>query len=259
MNGGVNSGGLTPEPGGAVEISVVIPVLHEGAAILETLRSLAAAAGGVAYEAIVVDGDGAGSTIAHLATMKTPLSSVPVRTVVTDPGRGGQLNAGAAIARGRLLLFLHSDARLPDRALADLTKILPADISQPAAAAFDLAIAHPNLALQLIATVASWRSRLTRIPYGDQGHCIRRDVFEAIGGYPPWPLMEDVGLMQTLKRRGDRLVILPRAIAVSPRRWLREGVVRCTLRNWLLLGLYYAGVSPSRLAAWYRSERPKAS
>lgn len=252
------NGPLNTEPGGAVEISVVIPVLHEGAAILDTLRSLAAAAVGVSYEVIVVDGDGAGSTIAHLADFQG-LPSVPVHTVVTTPGRGGQLNRGAAIARGRLLLFLHSDARLPDHALADLIKNLPADSAQPAAAAFNLAIASPEPALQLIATVASWRSRLTRIPYGDQGHCVRRAVFEAIGGYPPWPIMEDVGLMQTLKRRGDRLVILPPAIAVSPRRWQREGVVRCTVRNWLLLGLYYAGVSPSRLAAWYRPERPKAS
>lgn len=242
---------------GAIEISVVIPVLHEGAAILETLRSLEAAAAGVAYEVIVVDGDGAGSTIAHLEAQ--PSARSRVRSLVAAPGRGGQMNGGAAIARGRLLLFLHSDARLPDHALADLMKNLPADSAQPAAAAFNLAIASSRPSLRLIATVASWRSRLTSIPYGDQGHCVRRAVFEAIGGYPPWPIMEDVGLMQTLKRRGDRLVILPPAIAVSPRRWLREGVVRCTVRNWLLLGLYYAGVSPSRLAAWYRPERPKAS
>jgi GT2 family glycosyltransferase len=98
----------------------------------------------------------------------------------------------------------------------------------------------------------SLRSRLTRIPYGDQTIFIKKTVYQELGGFRDIPLMEDVDLMRRLKRAGGRIVILPQKAVTSPRRWQKEGIVYCTLRNWFLIVLYLFGVPPQRLARFYR-------
>ncbi len=122
-----------------------------------------------------------------------------------------------------------------------------------AGGAFDLGIESNGLALRLIARAASLRSRLTRVPYGDQALFISRDYLQRIGSYREMPLMEDVDLMRRIKRDGGRIFIIPERVLTSGRRWAREGVLRCTLRNWTIMLLYLGGVSPRKLARWYPS------
>ncbi|MBD2162690.1 TIGR04283 family arsenosugar biosynthesis glycosyltransferase [Limnothrix sp. FACHB-1083] len=253
-----------------IALSVIMPVLNEGERIQKTLDHLAEIAGQIPYEVIVVDGDRAGSTLQYLP------SDRPVRGITAARGRGLQMNAGAAIARGEILLFLHADTQLPATAFQaiiqlfdpapnpgskGLKPLVPNDGArdQLVGGAFDLAIASSRWILRTIARIASVRSRLTRLPYGDQAIFIRRSAFGALGGYPEIPIMEDVALMRSIRRRGWRIRILPDRVLTSARRWEREGVWRCTLRNWTILLAYFAGVSPWTLLAWYSPERSKAS
>lgn len=238
-------------------ISIIIPVWQEET-INETIDSLIELARfdaqerKIKLEIIIIDGDPAGSTIQRLWPKQPTLAeddTIAIRTAQAPQGRGQQLNAGARLAQGEILLFLHADARLPAGALSTIAATLANRTI--AAGAFDLAIDSPRWILKLIARVASWRSRLTRIPYGDQAIFIRRETFWAIGGYPQQPLMEDVALMQALKRRRLGLQIQGDRVTVSARRWQREGWLYCTLRNWLLVSLYGLGVPPDRLVRWY--------
>lgn len=231
------------------ELSIIIPVLHEGDRIGLCLNHLAQIAEDIPYEVIISDGDPQGSTLSAI-----PLghNCVEVRSPF---GRGAQLNEGAKVARGKVLLFLHVDACLPARALHQILETC--DQKEWVGGAFDLAIASPQLSLKVIAKVASWRSRLTRIPYGDQAIFLQRDIFEQVQGYPDIPIMEDVALMQRLKRHGYAIKILSSTVTVSPRRWEKEGIMRCTLRNWSLMTMYFLGAHPQALARWYRPQSPQ--
>jgi uncharacterized protein len=224
------------------EISVIIPVLNEEQQIQICLQHLCA--GAINYEVIVVDGDANGSTLAYL-----PTGLPQLKALTAVAGRGNQMNTGAKVARGNLLLFLHADVQLPTDGLTQIVDLMQSQ--QFVGGAFDLEINSSRLSLRLIGWGASLRSRLTRIPYGDQAIFLRRDYFEAIGGYPTIPIMEDVVLMRRVKQQGDRIYIFPQPVIVAARRWQTEGVIHCTLRNWILLLLYFAGVKPQRLARWY--------
>ena len=106
--------------------------------------------------------------------------------------------------------------------------------------------------MKLIAWVACARSRLTRLPYGDQALFFEREYFRAMDGFREIPIMEDVDLMRRIKKTAGRICILPEKVSTSPRRWKEEGVVYCTLRNWVLVTLFFLGVSPEKLASFYR-------
>ena len=118
--------------------------------------------------------------------------------------------------------------------------------------AFRLGIQSDRLAFRIIEKVANFRSRTTRIPYGDQAIFIERNFFQQVGGYKEIPLMEDVELMRRIKKAGGKIAIINRQVQTSPRRWEKEGVVRCTLRNWVLITLYFLGVSPNQLVKFYK-------
>jgi uncharacterized protein len=229
-----------------LDLSIIIPVLYEAERIQNCLANLSRLAGDLNLEAIVVDGDPQASTLSHLPS---PYPHV-LKGIQSPKGRGTQMNAGAQIAKGQILLFLHADTDLPDRALQLI--IHTCKQSSYAGGAFDLAIASPRWSLKLIGKVASWRSRLTRIPYGDQAIFIRKDVFEQVQGYPDIPLMEDVALMQRLKQQGHPIQILSNTVKVSARRWEKEGILPCTLRNWSLILLYFLGITAETLARWYQ-------
>jgi rSAM/selenodomain-associated transferase 2 len=233
------------------ELSIIIPVLHEGDRIGPCLDHLARIAEDIPYEVIVSDGDLQGST---LSAIPPEHDYVEVRSPI---GRGAQLNAGARVARGKVLLFLHVDACLPVRALHQVLETC--ERQEWVGGAFNLAIASPRPSLKVIAKVASWRSRLTRIPYGDQAIFLCRDIFEQVQGYPDIPIMEDVALMECLKHHGYAIEILSSAVIVSPRRWEKEGILHCTLRNWSLMTMYFLGVHPKALARWYRPQSPPRS
>ena len=224
-------------------LSVIIPVYGERRIMGETLRHLSAlGAPSPEIEVIVVDGHPSGDTIAAI--------DVDGVVPLTSPkGRGAQMNAGAAAARGEALLFLHADTMLPVGAFGGIFKAL----ADPAIAggAFDLGIRSDRLAFRLIERISSCRSRLTRIPYGDQGIFMRRELFAAVGGYPAIPIMEEVALMRRLKARGERIRFIGGRVMTSARRWERDGILRRTLRNWALILLYLIGVSPEELAKHY--------
>lgn len=225
-------------------ISVIIPVLHESDSMQELISHLCTQHSHDTCEFIVVDGSPLQDTVASLSDPR-------VITVATDPGRARQMNAGAAVARGEILLFLHADTLLPDNAFVTVRGALQNRLY--VGGAFDLGIRSQRHVFRLIASVASLRSRCTRIPYGDQAIFIRRDYFDLIGGYADIPVAEDMELMQRIKKRGDSICIVKDPVTTSPRRWEREGIVRCTIRNWSIALLFWFGVSPLRLARYYKN------
>ena len=123
------------------------------------------------------------------------------------------------------------------------------------AGAFDLEIASPSPLLKLIARTANLRSRLTRVPYGDQAIFIERDYFIRMGRFREIPIMEEVDLLRRIRRNGDHICILREAVSTSPRRWEAEGPLYTTLRNQLLIFLFGLGVKPEKLAQLYRGAR----
>jgi rSAM/selenodomain-associated transferase 2 len=227
----------------SVTFSIIIPVLNEMAVIREAIGRIRSLAGAEAAEIIVADGDPAGGT----------LRAIPdgaVRKLLSEPGRGGQLNRGAGAASGDILIFLHADTKLPPDALIRIGEALCDGTL--AGGAFDLAIDSPRRAFRTIERVASLRTRLTRIPYGDQAIFLRRAWFESLGGFREIPIMEDVDLMRRLKQAGGHIAILPERVVTSARRWEQEGILYTTFRNWSLVTLFFCGVDAGRLARWYR-------
>ena len=161
------------------------------------------------------------------------------------------MNAGAEIARGEILLFLHADTFLPEGALDKIAQILSDD--KYVAGAFDLGIDSDKLLLKFISAWARMRSHMNRIPYGDQAIFIKKDYFEKIGRYNEIPIMEDVDLMRRIKKDGKKIHIFKDKARTSPRRWEKEGILYTAMRNQVLLALYYLGVSPYKLVKFYRS------
>jgi GT2 family glycosyltransferase len=159
------------------------------------------------------------------------------------------MNKGIRLARGSIVLFLHADTFLPNSALKQVAAA--AHAKGIVGGAFDLGIDSDRSRFRIIETVASYRSRLTLVPYGDQAIFFRRNYIEKIGGFKNIPLMEDVELMRRVKRLGGRICILSSKVKTSPRRWQKEGVIYCSLRNWLLIILYSWGVSAERLVRFY--------
>lgn len=224
------------------DISIIIPVLHETALIYETLEIIEGLNDRRAAEVIVVDGDPGGSTIKGL-------HGYPLQTLTSPRGRSLQMNAGARLALGDMLLFLHADTRLPKNGLRLIRQVLRNP--EAFAGAFDLGINSPRPIFRVIEQMANRRSRITRIPYGDQAIFIRKAVFERLSGYQPFPIMEDIDLMQRVKRAGGTIALINEKVRTSPRRWENEGVISCTLRNWLLSSAFYLKVPPEKLKNFY--------
>ena len=156
---------------------------------------------------------------------------------------------------GRWLLFLHADTRLHERWFDALRQ---AESRRAVGGAFRFTLDSPRPAARLIERGVAWRTRWLGLPYGDQGLFVRRDAFEALEGYRPYPLMEDVDLVRRLRRRGS-LLLSPLPVRTSARRWERDGWMRRSVRNLALVALYFAGVPPHRLArSYYASSIPSA-
>lgn len=226
----------------APRISVIIPALNEAAQISETIAAARAAG---FDEIIVVDGGSRDGTTAAAATADLVLSSAP--------GRAIQQNLGAAAASGDVLFFLHADCRPSPRSGTMMWNVL-ADEAGFVAGCFTQRIAAEGAIYRWLEWGNLQRVRWFQMAYGDQGLFVRREIFQAVGGFPDWPLMEDVDFLRNLRGRG-RFVILGCPLTVSARRWRQRGVVRQTLRNWTLLLLFRWGVSPARLAQHYAHVR----
>ena len=225
-------------------ISIIVPVLNEAQVISESLAALAPLHER-GHEVIVVDGGSSDKT--------TDLARRAADRVVSAPrGRASQMNAGAALARGEVLVFLHADTRLPEDAGARILQGLAA--SGRAWGRFDVRIEGENRLLPVIAFFMNLRSRATGIATGDQVIFVRREVFERVGGFPPLELMEDIALSRSLKRVSRPLCLADKAVT-SGRRWERHGVLRTVfLMGWLRLA-FFLGAAPARLARFYDGER----
>jgi rSAM/selenodomain-associated transferase 2 len=218
-------------------VSVVIPVLNDTPAAAQLLPQVPP---DPAVELIVVDG-GNDTGLAEVLAERPD-----VRLVRTMPGRGRQMNAGAAMAAGEWLLFLHADSRLPAGWRQAIATVAPDVIG----GWFRFALDDPAWQARVIERLVGWRVRQLRLPYGDQGIFVRRDVFERLGGFADLPLMEDVEFVRRVTTAGP-LREAPLPLATSARRWRRDGWFRRSARNVVLVALYFAGVSPARLVRWY--------
>lgn len=227
-------------------VSVVVPALDEADLLPGTLRA-ARAAFGASAELVVVDGGSEDGTPAAAEGL--------ARVVRSAPGRGRQLNAGARVARGEVLVFVHADTMVEERAGADLERAL----RDPGTAGGCLRFALPprpaggrlrRAADALLEAGVRARTRLFRTATGDQVIFARRSAFEAVGGYPEVPLFEDVELVRKLRRQGRFRVLAARA-TTSRRRWEERGWLRTVLLHLALRGAFHLGVPARRLAAWY--------
>ncbi|XXJ18974.1 TIGR04283 family arsenosugar biosynthesis glycosyltransferase [Desulfovibrio caledoniensis] len=239
---------MDPMATSACSISVIIPVFGESAIISQTVRQVRASAPGREVEIVVADGGPGHATLAAL--------DVPgVTGVRCPPGRGVQMNAGAAVATGDILLFLHADTRLPDGWPEAVDRVFNNTDYRVRAGAFSLAVDSPRVSLAVVAWFANLRSRFERVPYGDQAPFMDAALFRELGGFAPIPIMEDVDLFRRLRRLGEPVTILKERVLTSPRRWEKDGVVRRTLGNWRLRLRYALGAAPEDLARSYRPDR----
>lgn len=221
-------------------LSVVIPVRNEAQALpclLDDLADLRAAGA----ELILVDG---GSTD---GTCERALGRVD-QLLRTAPGRALQMNAGAAVAHGEYLWFVHADTRVSVESLESLQGALN---ERPLWGRFDVRLSGSGLALRVIGAMINLRSRLSGIASGDQGIFVSRQRFEALGGYAPIPLMEDLQLCRRLRALARPRCLRP-PLSTSSRRWEQHGIWRTVVLMWCLRLAYYCGASPEKLARQYR-------
>ncbi|MBI2346112.1 MAG: TIGR04283 family arsenosugar biosynthesis glycosyltransferase [Deltaproteobacteria bacterium] len=225
-------------------LSIIIPALNEASVLDRTLSSCQIAAPGA--ELLVVDG---GSTDATLA-IASRLAGVRVLRVACAC-RAVQCNAGARAATGSLFLFLHADTTITSEGVRELYGALQQQ--SVAGGCFSFALADAGGRYRLTEWGANFRSRWLRLPFGDQGIFCRSDTFTHVGGFPEIPLMDDVAFIDRLRRCG-RVVLLRAPVRTSGRRIMQHGIIRSAMRNYAIVMAYRCGISPVRLARWYRQE-----
>jgi rSAM/selenodomain-associated transferase 2 len=225
------------------KLSIIMPVLDEGEGIAPTLDALGDMRA-LGAEVIVVDGGSRDATIQR-ARLRTD------RVLSAPRGRALQMNAGAAKATGDVLLFLPADTRLPRH--ADLVVLTGLERSGRAWGRFNVKIEGRSPLLLLVGWLMNLRSRLTGIATGDQAIFVRRDTFQAIGGFAEIPLMEDVALCKRLKGV-SRPLCLSERVVTSGRRWEKNGVLNTIVLMWRLRLAYFFGANPNELARQYGYE-----
>jgi rSAM/selenodomain-associated transferase 2 len=224
-------------------VTVIVPVRRDAAALGRLLDTLPDRQ----HARIVVVEAREGEDDEGMAALRATWPGVAWR--VASRGRGVQLNAGAAGATTPALLFLHADSRLPEGWAAEIERALATP--GVAGGCFRFALDSPAPAARVVERLVAWRMRWLGLPYGDQGLFLRRDTFERLGAFKPWPPMEDVEMVQRLARAG-RIWHSALPLVTSARRWEADGWVARSARNTGLLVLYACGVSPARLARHYR-------
>ena len=220
-------------------LSIIMPVLNEAPGITAALQALAPWREQGA-EVLVVDGGSVDNTRALCTGLASEVLAAP-------RGRARQMNLGAAHAQGSALLFLHADTRLPVGAWPAITQAL----QHHAWGRFDVQITGASMMLPVVAWLMNRRSRLSGIATGDQAIFMTREAFNAVGGFPNQPLMEDVELSRRLLRQG-RPACLRLRVATSGRRWEQFGVWRTIVLMWRLRLLYWLGTPAEHLARFYR-------
>ena len=217
-------------------VSVIIPTLNEADTVKDALISV-----GQGGELIVVDAGRHDSTI-KIASRFTE------KIILSERGRGNQMDRGAREAKGDVLLFLHADTKLPEDWKDQITDALKDDMI--IGGGFRLKIDSRKICFRIMEKIINWRSKYLGLIYGDQAIFARRDAFFAVGGFMGLPLMEDVDFIKRLKSKGT-VILLDADVSTSSRHWEKKGILITTLRNWIFLGLYCLGVSPEKLYKWY--------
>jgi rSAM/selenodomain-associated transferase 2 len=240
-----------------MKVSVIIPVLNEEAAICEKLPELQWVRDS-GHEIIVVDG---GSTDGSVSQAKKYSDVV----ISSEKGRAAQMNAGAGMATGELLLFLHVDTQLPQNGIDEIQLSLDTHVDRNNAdrniddgkgsamsawGRFDVRLSGKHFSFRIVEFMMNWRSRLTGIATGDQAIFVTRPLFNEIGGYLELPLMEDIDISRRLKNYSRPICISDHVVA-SSRRWETLGIYRTVLLMWRLRLSYWLGVDPVRLAKQY--------
>ncbi len=221
-----------------MKFSIIIPILNEAAGIekfLSTLQTFRKHA-----EIIIVDGGSQDNAI----SIVSPLTD---KFIKSSKGRAKQMNAGARVASGEILLFLHADTYLPSNGLTLIEQGLSQNYQW---GRFDIKLSGSHFMFLVIAQCMNWRSRLTGISTGDQTLFVQKLVFDQIGQFPEIPLMEDVAICKNLKSIGPPLCLKAK-ITTSSRRWQQFGITRTILLMWWLRLLYFLGCNPETLAQLY--------
>lgn len=222
-------------------ISVIIPVLNEAKILDKTLAQLQPELEG--HELIIVDGGSTDNTLS--------IAEKYGRVISSERGRAKQLNTGAASAIGDILIFLHADVWLEEGAFQAVESALSSGF---VGGGFHQKIDGKSILYRIIEITADMRGKYLKTFYGDSGIYIRRKDFERIGGFPDVPIMEEMGFSKELRKLGSTKLIKPH-IHISARRWEGNGIVRTTVKNWLITFLYFMGFSLDRLAKLYRNIR----
>jgi rSAM/selenodomain-associated transferase 2/rSAM/selenodomain-associated transferase 1 len=233
-------------PRRAPKLSVIVPVLDEAPSIVAALGQLQPLRH-AGHELIVVDGGSRDGTL----RLAAPFAD---RTLGSPRGRAVQMNVGASVARGDVLLFLHADCRLPPRADVAIAGALARGRTW---GRFDVALHGESRALPMVAAMMNARSAATGICTGDQAIVVERATFEAIGGFPPLPLMEDVAISRALSLRAGRPARLRERVVASGRRWDTHGAWPTILSMWSLRWAYWRGAEPRELARRYYGTEPR--
>jgi rSAM/selenodomain-associated transferase 2 len=222
-------------------VSIVIPSLNAAETLPQVLAALRSER--LVREVIVADGGSVDETA-------VVAGAAGACVIAATRGRGTQLAAGADASSGEWLLFLHADCRPEPGWAKAVGDFIAAQQTAARAGYFDLVLDDPAPAARRLERIVGWRCRVLALPYGDQGLLISRALYDAVGGFAPLPLMEDVDLARRLGRR--RLARIGAGCVASARRYRRDGYWRRPLRNLLCLSLYFAGLPPDRLLRLYR-------
>ncbi len=225
--------------GADYSISIVVPVLNDGTALRRLLRYCRSNFGDV--EIVVADGG------SHESPRQI-CDEYAASLVICARGRGTQMNCGAAAATGKILWFVHADHEPGRESLAAIHEAMKD--GETAGGAFRFSLASRRWYKPMLDFTVGIHSQYFRRPLGDQAFFVRRSVFEKIGGFPPYPILEDFSFFRRMAG-GGRAVLLSERIGVSSRRWEAEGFIRGTIRNTILIIAYRLGVPPDKLARWY--------
>ena len=228
-------------------ISIVIPAYNEGVVIVDQLKGLFEV--NKVDQCVVVDASDKEAFKAILNEVSGVIPGENLSYIAAETkGRGAQMNMGAANSEGSIVLFLHADTQLPGGALQQIQKGINAGWHW---GRFDVQFDQPAWPFNMVASMMNWRSRKTGITTGDQAMFVTRAAFDLVGGFDEIDLMEDIAMSKKLKTIGAPLC-LDMTVQTAARRWQEKGVFRTVLLMWWLRLAYWLGVSPARLAQWYR-------
>ena len=223
-----------------MKFSIIIPTLNEEKTIEGCLSALQPLRD--ECELIIVDGD----SIDNTRILAAPLAD---KVITSAKGRSRQMNNGARLAAGDILIFLHADTRLPENALQMIQQEIG---SANQWGRFDVQLSGNSFMLKMIAQMMNWRSRLTGIATGDQTIFVTSRAFDKVGQYPEINLMEDIALCKALKKISPPICLKAKVMG-SSRRWERNGIYKTILLMWSIRLRYYFGADPQTLAFLYNN------